>query len=661
MNRSDAVPVDALLTELLDHAAFLRRLAGALVSDPASADDLVQETWLAAVRHPPPGERPSRGWLATVLRNAARKLRRGEGRRSRREHVAARPDGTRSAADQAARDEVVRLVGEAVFRLEPAQRSAVLMRFYEGLPPREIAARTGVSVNTVRSRLRLALAHLREDLDGRQQSLRSDWRASLVAAFDLRDALPAPAVGAASLATTKVVFAAVAVLTAAALGGGAWLLLSHDAVERVPEVVAVEDPEPTSGPSLEGSVRSPEVREVAALHAASEAAPPALPRPAITQETLAKLGLVAPTPPNVLEVLVLDGLTPVETGTGWLWREGSSSGPEQIPLKDEPVQRRSLSREGIARFHEVPGGAWYVGVDLGDGVRRLTYAQHQTGKGPNNRSFVLLGDGAVHGTVHDFDGRLAVGVRVRAWIEPGGLMAETRTDSDGRYEIARLTDGTGGVSVAYSGDLGDPKGRTSRGLVIAGGGRTQVDIGSPQAIPRLVGTLRCPDGEPVLGERRLILSSDDPARGYVEIPLEPDGTYDQRVPAGSYRVGVWHASAQLYGVFQSTTLEAPLVVEKDARVRDVVLPGARIVGALRGEGDAADVRGAQVSLRRTDAHQGHPATRPVARDGSFRWHGLLPGRYELDAWAGGTRCAGSIPVVVTEGDVEIRQDLVLRR
>ena len=63
---------------LLIHAGWVRRLALALVRDPAEADDLVQDTWLAAVRHAP--ERAPRSWLERVLRNAWRQRWRGEHR-----------------------------------------------------------------------------------------------------------------------------------------------------------------------------------------------------------------------------------------------------------------------------------------------------------------------------------------------------------------------------------------------------------------------------------------------------------------------------------------------------------------------------------------------------------------------------------------------------
>ena len=57
---------------LLAHAAWLRRLARSLVGDGAAADDLVQETWVAALRRPPAEDRPVRPWLRRVLENAAR-------------------------------------------------------------------------------------------------------------------------------------------------------------------------------------------------------------------------------------------------------------------------------------------------------------------------------------------------------------------------------------------------------------------------------------------------------------------------------------------------------------------------------------------------------------------------------------------------------------
>jgi len=74
---------------LLEHANWLRRLARSLVGDAQRAEDLSQETWLRALENPPDGDRPLRGWLATVMRNVLRQERRGASRPGGR-HPAAR-------------------------------------------------------------------------------------------------------------------------------------------------------------------------------------------------------------------------------------------------------------------------------------------------------------------------------------------------------------------------------------------------------------------------------------------------------------------------------------------------------------------------------------------------------------------------------------------
>ena len=52
----------------------------------------------------------------------------------------------------------------AIARLPVAQRAVVVLHHYAGYPVDEIAAITGAPVETVRSRLRLAMAHLRAEL-----------------------------------------------------------------------------------------------------------------------------------------------------------------------------------------------------------------------------------------------------------------------------------------------------------------------------------------------------------------------------------------------------------------------------------------------------------------------------------------------------------------
>src|SRR5512145_2011064 len=85
-------PRDIDIDELLGHAAFVRRLARSLVFDEHEADDLSQETWLAALHKPPHLRFGLRGWLRGVVRKLAAQGERRSTRRSRREAAAAAPE-----------------------------------------------------------------------------------------------------------------------------------------------------------------------------------------------------------------------------------------------------------------------------------------------------------------------------------------------------------------------------------------------------------------------------------------------------------------------------------------------------------------------------------------------------------------------------------------
>jgi RNA polymerase sigma-70 factor (ECF subfamily) len=166
------------LEVLLAHEDFVRGLARALVLDASSAEDVAQETWLAAVEHPPRTADAPRSWLARVARNLANQLRRRETRRARREAGAAKAERLPSADEIVAREEMRRRVLERVLALEEPYRSTVLLRYFEGLPPREIARRMGVPVATVRTRIGRALERLRERLD-REYGDRRSWIVAL--------------------------------------------------------------------------------------------------------------------------------------------------------------------------------------------------------------------------------------------------------------------------------------------------------------------------------------------------------------------------------------------------------------------------------------------------------------------------------------------------
>jgi len=71
----DADVSNAEIERLLAHSEWLSSLARRLVRDPATAEDLMQDTWHAALRS---GQGKERGWLTTVISNLARARARGE-------------------------------------------------------------------------------------------------------------------------------------------------------------------------------------------------------------------------------------------------------------------------------------------------------------------------------------------------------------------------------------------------------------------------------------------------------------------------------------------------------------------------------------------------------------------------------------------------------
>ena len=165
--------------ELLKNARWMEVLARAQVSDRGLAEDVVQETWLAACRRPP--AILTRAWLRRVLVNLAFRSFRTESARRRRERAVSRPDCAPTTEALVERVEVQRRVVDAVLALDEPLRSTVLLRFFEGLRPVEIAARLGTPATTVRSRIKTALALLRDRLDRAHGGDRQLWCGAILA------------------------------------------------------------------------------------------------------------------------------------------------------------------------------------------------------------------------------------------------------------------------------------------------------------------------------------------------------------------------------------------------------------------------------------------------------------------------------------------------
>jgi RNA polymerase sigma-70 factor (ECF subfamily) len=176
---TESFPIRA--ESLLQHREFVRALARSLVRDEHAAQDVVQETWLAALRHPPRTPAALPGWLARVVRTRAQNVARGESRRVARERSVAREELDESEEKLHERVAMQHKVVESVLALKEPYKTVVLLRYYEGLSPSQIAARRNVPAGSVRAQLSRAHDLLRERLDAEFGGSRAAWSVGLAA------------------------------------------------------------------------------------------------------------------------------------------------------------------------------------------------------------------------------------------------------------------------------------------------------------------------------------------------------------------------------------------------------------------------------------------------------------------------------------------------
>jgi RNA polymerase sigma-70 factor (ECF subfamily) len=146
-----------------EYAAGLYRYAVVVLADASAAEDVVQQVFTRVATGASKIDEPDR-YLRRAVRNecysrlAARRTEPAPAGDARA-LLEAVPEATERT------DPAERLALEAALRDLPVeQREVVVMKVYEGLTFEEIAAETGVTVNTAASRYRYALDKLRNAL-----------------------------------------------------------------------------------------------------------------------------------------------------------------------------------------------------------------------------------------------------------------------------------------------------------------------------------------------------------------------------------------------------------------------------------------------------------------------------------------------------------------
>jgi RNA polymerase sigma-70 factor (ECF subfamily) len=160
------------LDELYEHyGAMAYSIAYRITRDSAAAEDVVQDAFLGAWRNAAryvDSRGSVRTWLLSIVHHRAIDAIR------RRRPTAELPAGDAGLPDQLTlpdtwSDVEVRLdratVQAALRSISDVQREAIELAYFGGLTQTEIAARTGVPLGTVKGRIRLGLAGLREALE----------------------------------------------------------------------------------------------------------------------------------------------------------------------------------------------------------------------------------------------------------------------------------------------------------------------------------------------------------------------------------------------------------------------------------------------------------------------------------------------------------------
>lgn len=443
--------------KLLEHGPSLRRLALDLARDEAGAEDLVQETWMVALRREPPAEAQPGPWLRGVLRNVFRGARRGEHRRQRREALASRreaaPDPSAGLLERA---EILRRIVGHILELDPIYREAILLRYFEDLSTPEVAERLGVPVDTVHTRVRRGIEKLRGSLDAEHGGERRGWALVLLPGVPraprgaTEDTAGAEALSrgggawtGASMGLGGLVMSMKTVIPAAALAA---TLLGLGAIALLREL----------GPPSERELR----HEMAVTIPGSTASPDTgLPSPeALRKEEAATVAPVMREGAELIARIRGPGGEPVAGAA--LEAVRISMVPRTLTRKEDTAARGASDGEGVFRFRGLEPGTYEVRALSADHRPERSEEVDIDETNPGEVEIELAVGLALEGVVVGPAGRPVADAVVMTWrtsdyvgpsfamtafegYEPAWAAAElrTRTDEQGRFRLNRLPSG----------------------------------------------------------------------------------------------------------------------------------------------------------------------------------------------------------------------------
>lgn len=478
---------------LTAHIDGLARLAGQLLDDHHGGHDVAQEALARAlVADEQPADAHEAGpWLRTIVRRLASNERRARARRRAAEGRLAdeRPDVAPSSAEIAARADAARRLMDRIGELPKRDASALLDRYVGGLGTAAIARRDGVSVNTVKARLRRARAALRASLE--RDGLRPDepWALGLAPLL-----IPRRSGSAAGELSPSLLLGFATMVRPLTIAVGALLVVLLAAWFRA----GANDLMGTS-PALDTEVRR--VAEVShAPPTGSESSVPSMEREAVDEEPQPSTATIAGRVIDTAGQPIEGARVTVETHA---WRNG-----ERLAISEVSASTRA---DGHFELEVRSGETWRHTLRVTPGPHHVTETirfpdrrRRRAGRlGAERRDLgeiMLARAGSATGRVVDPDGEPIAAAFVE--VAPGhrghyGLIprAETHADHEGFFQLAHVPTGRLEVRVEAEGHAS----RVLEELDFKAGQELSIgDVVLPRA-GIIAGRVVTPDGVPIAG------------------------------------------------------------------------------------------------------------------------------------------------------------------
>lgn len=634
--------------ELLGHTEWIRSLARRLVQDEARADDITQDVLLRGLGNAPREAGHLRAWLGTVVGHLVRERYRGETRRRGREQEASRHEAIRDHAELIGEAEAHQNLVDHVLALDDADRVALLQRYFQGLTPREIAAREGCTAAQVSHGLTRAHAALRARLE--REGGRERWIAALVPLVSCPEPRLAASLAAPVLMSTGT-FVTCALVALAALAVLLVRGLSAPPATPIPRIAPALDEETEAALERVAVPIEPGVRTSAAPQAIETPLSEAVAPPKESPPTSVKLrGRLVDTAGNPLpdqRVHLVRPLTPDITGPEFLDRAMVSKG--------RGVARVKTDEDGVFVMQDIPLGQYLIGP-----VSRRTTSERREdekraretntpvhlNRNRQGRTFPVVEPikisaetadeevvvvahfyiGRIGGLVQYPDGSPAHRISMRAYREDLEGSPVVSTGADGRFEFDSLPPGDYEI-------VGRPASRTSGWILPGSQPATAGDLSLVFTLERAAITAGhgydAATGEGIDGRCWIAGAGTHPSAGLLgskRLGRDDGGAFCfGSVPANVYHFVAFSDDKTRFGALRNVVVSAGQDLE-DLKIP--CYPAARI---------ELDGRSSDVLVEVMVVESGEPIMGDWIQPGEASTMAVPPGRLELTFFDGAER------------------------